>query len=93
MGFLKQRKNKKFQYSPRYYKNNKEGSPYEIERKFDRYRKATGDNYGLKQKFSNAWDDYKHNPDRRANRIVLIIVVVLIFIFLWIIDFDLSIFF
>lgn len=93
MGILKQRKNKKFHYSPRYYKSDKEGSPYEIERKFDRYRKATADSKGLKQKFTNAWDDYKNNPDRRANRVVLIIVVILVLLFLWLIDFDLSIFF
>lgn len=93
MGFLKQRKNKKFSYTPRFYKSDKEGSPYEIERKFDQYRKATADSSGLKQKFNNAWDDLKNNPDKRANRTILIIVAILIFIFLLIIDFDLSIFF
>lgn len=93
MGLLKQRKNKKFNYTPRFYKSDKEGSPYEIERKFDQYRKATADSSGLKQKFNNAWDDLKNNPDKRANRTILIIIAILIFIFLLIIDFDLSIFF
>lgn len=92
MGVFKTRKNKRFSYIPRYYKNDKEGSPYHIERKFEKYRKATGDTRGLKQKFSNAMDDFKGNPDRRANRTVLIIVIILLLLFLFIIDFDLSIF-
>jgi hypothetical protein len=93
MGILKQRSNKKFSYNPRFYKSDKEGSPYQIERKFDKYRKATSDNKGLKKKFTNAWDDFKNNPNRRANRIILIVIAVLILLFLFIIDFDLSIFY
>lgn len=93
MGILKQRKNKHFNYNPRYYKSDKEGSPYQIERKFDKFRKATSDNKGLKQKFVNAIDDFKHNPNKKANRIILIVVLILVLLFLFIIDFDLSIFY
>lgn len=93
MGLLKLRKNKKFSYTPRYYDNKGEGSPYEIKHKFDDYRKTVGNNSGLKTKFVNAIDDYKNNPDKQANRRILIIVGVLVLIFLFIIDFDLSIFF
>ena len=93
MGLLKLRKNKKFSYTPRYFDNKGEGSPYEIKHKFDDYRKTVVNNSGLKTKFVNAVDDYKNNPDKQANRRILIIVGFLVLIFLFIIDFDLSIFF
>ena len=93
MGILKLRKNKKFNYTPRYYKGSEEGSPFEIKHKFDDYRKTVGSNNGLKTKFNNALDDFKNNPDREANRRIVIIIAALVLVFLFIIDFDLSIFF
>ena len=91
MGIFKQRKNKKYNYTPRYYKG--EGSPFELKHRFDDYRKTVAPPKGIKAKFNQAMDDYKHNPDQSANRRVLIIIGILILIFLFIIDFDLSIFF
>lgn len=91
MGVFKQKKNKKYNYTPRYYKG--EGSPYELKHRFDEYRSTVAPPKGLKAKFNQAIDDYKHNPDDNANRRVLIIIAVLIFLFLLIIEFDLSIFF
>ena len=90
MGIFKTRRPKEFNYSPRHYQG--EGSPYKIQHKFDEYRKATAESKGLKSKFNNAWDDFRHNPDKKANRTILFIVLILIFAFLYIIDFDLSIF-
>ncbi|MFD1163756.1 MULTISPECIES: riboflavin synthase subunit beta [Hwangdonia] len=92
MGLLKLRKNKKYNYTPRYYDDKGEGNPYEIKHKFDEYRTTVGSNSGLKTKFNNALEDYK-KPDRAANRRILIIVAILVLVFLFIIDFDLSIFF
>ncbi len=92
MGILKTRKNKRFNYEPRYYKSDKEGSPYQMERKFDQFRRSTGDTKGLKAKFSLAWEDLRNNTDKKTGRIILIIISILILIFLFIIDFDLSIF-
>ena len=92
MGIFRTRKNKKFEYTPRFYKG--EGNPYEIKHKFDDFRQTAGSNTGIKTKFNNAIDDYKHNPDTvGANRRVLIIIAVLLLVFLFFIDFDLSIFF
>ncbi len=90
MGLLKQRKAKKYSYTPRYYKG--EGNPYELKHKFDEYRSTVNPAKGLKGKFNAAMDDYK-NSDQKVNRRVLIIVGVLILVFLFLIDFDLSIFF
>ncbi len=88
MGFLK-RTNKKFDYKPRYYKG--EGNPYKIEHKYDKFRKTTGKNKGLKTKFTDALDELK-NSDKTVNKTIIYIVLILVFIFLYIIDFDLSIF-
>ena len=93
MGILKLRKNKKFSYTPRYYDDKGQGSPFEVKHKFDEFRQTVGSNRGLKTKINNALDDFKTNPNREANRRVLIIVGILVLIFLFIIDFDLSIFF
>ena len=93
MGVFKLRKNKKFSYTPRYYKSNEEGnSPFEIKHKFDDQRKTIGNN-GLKTKFTNVLDELREKPDREANRRILIIVAVLLLVCLFIIEFDLSIFF
>lgn len=93
MGFLKLRKNKRYSYTPRFYDDKGEGNPFEMKHKFDAYRKTVGGNSGLKTKFVNAIDDLKNNPDREANRRILIIIGILILVFLVVIDFDLSIFF
>ena len=93
MGILKSRSNKKFDYSPRYYKNDGEGSPYSIKHKFDEHRTTIGGNSGLKSKFKTAWEELRQSKDRRANRTIILIAAILIFIFLYIIDFDLSIFY
>lgn len=93
MGILKQRKNKKFNYTPRYFDDKGEGNPFEIKHKFDAFRKTIGGNTSIKTKFVNAFDELKNNQDKKANRLILIIVAVLVFIFLAIIEFDLSVFF
>lgn len=92
MGIFKLRKNKKFNYTPRYYDDKGEGSPYIIKHKFDEFRKTVGSNKGIKSKFNDAIEDYK-NPDNAANKRILIIIAILVLVFLIIIDFDLSIFF
>lgn len=93
MGIFGKRKNKKFTYTPRYYKGSEDGSPFEMKHKFDDYRKTVGPTGGIKTKFKNALDELKDSPDQQANRRILIIVVILVLIFLFIIEFDLSIFF
>ncbi|WP_299781875.1 riboflavin synthase subunit beta [uncultured Formosa sp.] len=92
MGIFKTRKNKKFTYTPQHFKNDGEGSPFEMKHKFDDFRKTVGPTGGIKSKFQNAFEELKESPDRSANRRVIIIVAILILIFLFIIEFDLSIF-
>lgn len=90
MGLLKLKKNRKYNYKPQYYKG--DGNPYELKHKFDEHRTTINTAKGIKGKFNEALDDYKHNRDTNANRRVLIIIGVLILLFLISIGFDLSIF-
>jgi hypothetical protein len=91
MGILSKRKNKSYDYEPRYFKNSDGSKPFEIKHKFDEHR-TTVQNTGLKGKFHNAMDDYKRGSDVVVRNRIFIIVAVLVLLFLWLIDFDLSIF-
>ena len=93
MGILKPRKNKKFGYEPRYYENDSEGSPFQMEHKFDSYRSTVGESKNLKAKFKAAFTELKKTSDKNTNYRLFFIFTILILIFLFIIDFDLSIFF
>ena len=88
--FLKLRKNREFDYQPRYFKG--EGNPYKIEHKLDKFRITDQHQRGLQTKFSNAFGDLKNEGDEQMRTRFLIALAVLILIFLYIIDFDLSIF-
>ncbi|MCF6280013.1 MAG: riboflavin synthase subunit beta [Flavobacteriaceae bacterium] len=96
MGALIRRKNKKFDYNPRYYKNkNEDGeniNPYKIKGKFDDFRNTLGKSGGLKSRFRTAMDDLKKEQSRTSIKIIVITILILVLIFLFIIDFDLSIF-
>ena len=89
MGLFKLRKNKKFNYEPRYYKG--DSSPFEIKHKFDDQR-VTVQKTNLKGTLKNALSDMK-STDHQTSYRIRIIVLILVFIFLWFIDFDLSLFF
>ena len=89
MGLFKIRKNKKFNYEPRFYKGG--SSPFEIKHKFDDQR-VTIKKTNLKETFNNAIDDLK-NRDKRSSSIIGIIALVLLFLFFWFMDFDLTIFY
>ncbi len=92
MGLFKTRQNKKFNYEPRYYQSEQEGSPFHIERKFDKFRKATGANLSFKQKWITAWDDLKSNSNKSTNKTIILLILLFVLIFLFMIDFDFSIF-
>ena len=93
MGFLSKKKNKKFNYQPRYYQHDGDGSPFSIEHKFDKFRYTVGENKNLKGKFKTAWNDLRTNSDKKVRFRLLIIVSILVLLFLYIIEFDLSIFY
>jgi hypothetical protein len=87
---LKLRKNKSFNYSPRYYKG--DGNPFKIEHKLDKFRSTANTKRGLKNKVNSAMDDLKVEGDKNLKLRFVIIVAILVLLFLFVIDFDLSIF-
>lgn len=87
---LKLKKNKSFEYTPRYYKG--QGNPYKIEHKLDQFRTTAHNTKGLKNKVSSAIDDLKNEGDRNLRIRFVVILMILILLFLFVIDFDLSIF-
>ncbi|NNE78567.1 MAG: riboflavin synthase subunit beta [Pricia sp.] len=91
--FTRLRRNKKFEYAPRYFDTKGEGSPFKMESKFDKYRSTIDAPRGLKGKFGNAMSDMRRKGDRNLKIRMAVILTVLVLIFLYIIDFDLSIFF
>lgn len=97
MGFLSKitrlRKNRQFDYQPRYFDDKGKGNPYKIETKFDKYRSTLSNQRGLKNKISNALDDTKREGDRNIRIRMAVIIAILLLVFFYIIDFDLSIFF
>ncbi|MEO9891273.1 riboflavin synthase subunit beta [Aurantibacter sp.] len=91
--FTKLGKNKTFDYSPRYYDDKGEGSPFKLEHRFDKYRTTAHVTRGLKGKFGNAIEDMRKEGDRNLRLRMIVIIAILIFAFLYVIDFDISIFF
>lgn len=87
----KQRKNNRYNYTPRYYKGKDIGNIYEFGSKFQKYKDATN-SIDFGSHWSQARNDSRHRGNREINNRMLIIIGILVLIFLWIIDFDLSIF-
>lgn len=93
MKLIGRRKNNRYNYKPRHFEYDGEGSPFSIEHKFDKFRTTVGDNKGLKKKFKMAWADLKSKSDRNTRIRLWIIIGILVLIFLFLIEFDLSIFY
>ncbi len=85
-------RNKRFNYTPRYYKGKEDTNELQYETKFDAY----AENYN-KADFSGQWHesriDSRNRNNSEFNKTILILVLLFVLIFLFIIDFDLSIFF
>ena len=88
---FKLRKNKRYNYTPRYYKGKDSGNIYEFDSKFSKYREIYNSN-----DFGKQWNEARIQMRTRKNRSIsprlLIIILALIFASLYILDFDLSIF-
>ncbi|MGJ8549158.1 hypothetical protein [Winogradskyella wichelsiae] len=84
-------RNKRFNYTPRYYKGKEEVEGSQYASKFDAY----ADTYN-KNDFSGKWHENRVNLRNRNNtgfnKTIYILIAFFILVFLFIIDFDLSIF-
>ena len=88
MGLFKLKKNKRFNYKPRFYKG--VGNPFELKHKFEDKR-TTVEKNNLKKTFKIALNDLK-SYDIKSLRIIIIVSFLLSLLFLFIIEFDLTIF-
>ncbi|SVB16593.1 uncharacterized protein METZ01_LOCUS169447 [marine metagenome] len=91
ISLFKLSKNKRFNYNPRYYKDNSNEAIYQFDSVYTKKRNSIGS-----ADISSKWKEERVLQRNRANRSfsksIFLIVLVLILIFLFIIDFDLSIF-
>lgn len=88
---FKLRKNRRYNYTPRYYQGKDAGNPYDFDSKFTKYRETFN-----KNDFGQQWNEARKQMRTRKNRSVslrlLLIILALVFASLYILDFDLSIF-
>ena len=91
ISLLKLRKNRRYNYTPRYYSGKEGGNPYDFDSKFSKYRETYNQN-----DFGQQWQEARMKMRTRRNRGVssrlVLIILILTLVFLYIIDFDLSIF-
>lgn len=84
-------KNKRFNYTPRYYKGKENIDETSFPTKFDAYSETLN-----KNDFSGQWHEDRLSSRNRSNSgfntTIYIIILILVFISLYILDFDLSIF-
>ena len=84
-------RNKRFNYTPIYYKGKEDLDTSKYSTKFDAYAETYN-----KNDFSGQWHESRISNRNRNNsgfnKTILILITVFVLIFLYIIDFDLSIF-
>ena len=88
---FKLNKNRRYNYTPRYFKGKEVGNLYEFDSRFTKYRDTYNSN-----DFANQWQDARVQMRTKKNRSIslrlLLIILGLVFVSLYILDFDLSIF-
>ena len=89
--FFKQRTNRRFNYTPRYFKGKKDEQPFDFDSPFLKYRDIPNKNdFGAH--WQTARSDSRTRSNRGFSRLFYLVLIVLILIALYILDFDLSIF-
>ncbi|MCH1538661.1 MAG: hypothetical protein L7S43_01625 [Flavobacteriaceae bacterium] len=88
---FKLNRNKRYNYTPRYYQGKTIDNLYEFDSKFNKYRETYNEN-DLGKKWNDARLENRNRSNRAVTPLLLIIIAVLTLAFLFIIDFDLSIF-
>ena len=88
---FKLNKNRRYNYTPRYYEGKEISNIYEFDSKFSKYRDTYNAN-DIGQKWEEARLESRTRSNRAFSPLLLVIIAVLCLILLFIIDFDLSIF-
>ena len=89
---FKLRKNKRYNYTPRFYRGKDIVNIYDFDSKFSKYRETYN-----KNDFGSSWQESRIKMRSRRNKSIsgtlLILIFILTFCFLYIINFDLTIFY
>ncbi|MDA8948454.1 hypothetical protein N9H57_04880 [Flavobacteriaceae bacterium] len=89
---FKLRKNRRYNYTPRYYKGKEDGNLYEFDSKFSKYRDTYNAN-DMGQQWKEARVQMRTRKNRSISLRLLSIILVLVLLALYILDFDLSLFY
>ena len=89
---FKKKKNRRFNYTPRYYSGKSIGNIYDFDLKFYKYRNTSNIN-----DFRDKWDAERIKMRTRKNRSIslrlIVIILLLPFISFYLLGFDISIFY
>lgn len=88
---FKLNKNRRYNYTPRYYNGKEIGNIYDFDSKFSKYRDTYNAN-DIGKKWQEARLENRNRNNRSISPLLIFIIALLTLIFLFIIDFDLSIF-
>ena len=92
ISIFKLKKNRRYNYTPRYFSGKDDSNPYDFDSKFSKYRGIFNEN-----DFGKQWQEARLQMRTKKNRGIslrlLLIILALFLLCLYILDFDLSIFF
>ena len=92
ISIFKLKKNRRYNYTPRYFSGKDDSNPYDFDSKFSKYRETFNEN-----DFGKQWQEVRLQMRAKKNRglssRLVLIILVLAFLSLYILDFDFSIFF
>ncbi len=88
---FKQKQNKRFNYTPRYFKGKNTGNPYAFDSVFSKYRETPNST-----DFGAHWKEARQGSRHRGNRSfsirLFLIIGILVLLSLFVLDFDISLF-
>ena len=84
-------KNRRYNYTPRYYKGKGDGNLYEFDSKFSKYRDIYNTN-DMGQQWKEARMQMRTRKNKSLSLRLLSIILVLFFLAFYTLDFDLSLF-
>ena len=85
------RKNRRYNYTPRYFDGKEVNNVYDFDSKFSKYRETFNRN-DFGQQWKSKRVEMRVHSNRQLSTRLIIIISLLIFLVLYILDFDLSIF-
>ena len=75
---FKLKKNRRYNYTPRYYKGKEEGNLYEFDSKFAKYRDTYNSN-----DFGHQWKEARFQMRTRKNRSITLRLLLIILVLIW----------